>query len=395
MLGIPPREPANLRGRMRDQGFWALIASLACVCLTIAAIALPRLALPFDAMVGVVTLIRQIVAGALVGHGVAFGLVYFAVYLAVLLCTALPVAAIVSAHTKERNRLGAREELLRLVMAHSPDAILGLDGAGVCRWADGPLQDYLGLAADALIGLPIDAIAAHAGMALIPFYQGSVQGQRAQRTIELRPPGQAHLTLEASLRIAPHHPGQRVSSVIALRDITQRKVRELAISRRIETDDLTGVFNRVGFRQRLERAIELAGDAGDRRLTLALIDVDYFKAINDTHGHAAGDVALVEIARRVLAGTRDSDVVGRLSGDEFAILLECGIETARPICDRIVRSVAKEPIAVSGNVVVLSSISCGLAELRPGMSHEVLFDGADLALYEAKRAGRNAVRSAA
>ena len=347
------------------------------------------------AVIGAIALIHHGGPMTILHQDMAFEVVCFQLYLAVLLCTALPVATIVASRAEARTLLAEREELLRLVMAHSPDAIIGLDGAGVCRWADGPVYDYLGLDPDTLVGLPIDAVVARAGLALGQLYRETVRGHDGLRTVELRPAGQAHLTLEASLRIAPHDPGQMVGSVITLRDITVRKAREMAISRRIETDDLTGVFNRAGFRQRLARAIETADDMPDRRLTLALIDVDHFKAINDTHGHAAGDAALVEIARRLMTGTREADVVGRLSGDEFAILFRCGVEAARAICDRIVRLVAAEPIVTAGNVVVLASISCGLAELRPGMSREALFDGADLALYEAKRAGRNAVRAVA
>jgi diguanylate cyclase (GGDEF)-like protein len=344
---------------------------------------------------GPLALIQDYGPFGLTAQAPAFAALCFQVYLAVLLCTALPVASIVASRTEARNLLIAREELLRLVMARSPDAIIGLDGEGVCRWADGPLWDYVGQCGDALVGQTLDAIALHAGLDLRVLLGESVRGQSGQRTVELRPSGRPHLTLEASLRVAPHDPGQAVGSVITLRDITVRKARELAISRRIETDDLTGVFNRAGFRRRLTRAIASAEDNPGRPLTLALIDVDHFKAINDTHGHPAGDAALAEIARRLLHGTREDDVVGRLSGDEFAILLRCDVATARTICDRIVRAIAAEPIVVIGSVVVLSSISCGLAQLRAGMSREALFDSADFALYEAKRSGRNGVRAVA
>jgi diguanylate cyclase (GGDEF)-like protein len=96
-----------------------------------------------------------------------------------------------------------------------------------------------------------------------------------------------------------------------------------------------------------------------------------------------------------LAGTREDDVVGRLSGDEFAILFRCGLETARAACERITRMIAAEPIVIAGNVRVLTSISCGLAQMHPGMTCDALFDSADLALYEAKRSGRNGVRAVA
>lgn len=344
---------------------------------------------------GPMTLIQHIGPFALTTQINAFESLCFQIYLAVLLCTALPVASIVASRAEARNLLAAREELLRLVMAHSPDAIIGLDGNGVCRWADGPILDYTGQDPDALVGLPLTVIAVRAGLDLGQLRQDSVRGEGGMRTVELRPSGRPHLTLEASLRMAPHAAGQAVGSVITLRDITVRKARELAISRQIETDDLTGVFNRAGFRRRLTRAIESVADNPARPLTLALIDVDHFKSINDTHGHPVGDAALVEIARRLLAGTREEDVVGRLSGDEFAILFRCTSATARTICERIVRAISTEPIVVVDSVVVLSSISCGIAELRAGMSREALFDSADFALYEAKRSGRNSVRAVA
>jgi len=356
------------------------------------------------AVIGALAALHHTGPMALIQHGgpfsvlpdlAAFEALCFQVFLAVLMCTALPVATIVASRAEARNLLGAREELLRLIMAHSPDAIIGLDGDGICRWADGPLLDYTGQVPDALVGLPIDAIVALAGLDLGQLLRDSARDEGGLRTVELRPVGRGHLTLEASLRMAPSVPGQTVGSVITLRDITVRKARELAISRRIETDDLTGVLNRAGFRRRLARAIEFATDNPGRPLTLALFDVDHFKAINDTHGHPAGDAALVEIARRLLAGTREEDVVGRLSGDEFAILLRCGMGTARAICERIVRTISADPIVVVGSVVVLSSVSCGIAELRPGMSREALFDSADFALYEAKRSGRNGVRAVA
>ena len=155
------------------------------------------------------------------------------------------------------------------------------------------------------------------------------------------------------------------------------------------------MFNRAGFRRRLTRAIATVKDNRGRSLTLALIDVGHFKAINDTHGHGAGDTALVEIAQQPLRGTRAVDVVGRLSGDEFAIMLRCDMATARSICERIVRANSAEAIVVVGSVVVLSSISCGLAQIRAWMSREALFASADFALHEAKRSGRNGARAVA
>ena len=334
---------------------------------------------------------------ALTHQGPVFQALFFQFYLAVLMCTTLPVAAIVASRTEARTLLTEREELLRLIMAHSPDAILGFDSSGVCRWADGPVRDYLGLAPDELIGMSLKRLAVRAGVRLDQIFQGVHDihplADEMQRSVEFTSPSQPQITLEASLRSAPHkRDAHAVGSVMTLRDITLRKAREMAISRKIEIDDLTGVFSRAGFRQRFTRAIDAAAAAPERAVTLALIDVDHFKAVNDTHGHPAGDAALVEIARRLLAGTRQDDVVGRMSGDEFAILFACDLEAALAICERITRVIATEPVVTIENVRVLTSISCGLAQLRPGMNREALFDAADVALYDAKKSGRNNVR---
>jgi diguanylate cyclase (GGDEF)-like protein len=143
-----------------------------------------------------------------------------------------------------------------------------------------------------------------------------------------------------------------------MRDITVRKAREVAISKRAETDDLTGVLNRAGFHQRLNLAIETS----EEPFSLALIDVDRFKSINDTYGHPVGDAALIEIVRRMKTGTRKGDVVGRLGGDEFAILFRCEMAKAETICKRITGLVSTDPIHANDNVLLLTSISCGVAQ---------------------------------
>ena len=92
---------------------------------------------------------------------------------------------------------------------------------------------------------------------------------------------------------------------------------------------------------------------------------------------------------------REDDVVARLGGDEFAILFRCDLETAKVACERIARAIAGEPMRLKGGCLVHASISCGVAGLRSGGSRDQLFNAADEALYEVKRAGRNGVRAAA
>ncbi|KQT34884.1 hypothetical protein ASG29_01645 [Sphingomonas sp. Leaf412] len=125
-----------------------------------------------------------------------------------------------------------------------------------------------------------------------------------------------------------------------------------------------------------------------------MIDVDRFKAVNDANGHQVGDAVLVEIARRLAAGVRGDDVVARLGGDEFVILFASDHPDAQRACERIADTVARRPVHHDGNVAVLTSLSCGIAPWRPGMAPADLIGAADLALYAAKRGGRNCVRAA-
>ncbi len=158
-----------------------------------------------------------------------------------------------------------------------------------------------------------------------------------------------------------------------------------------DSDELTGCVVRRVFRQRTEEEIARSL-RGDGSVSLMMIDVDQFKAVNDTYGHLVGDGVLAAVGAVLRANVRSFDVVGRLGGDEFAILLP---DTEPPqavvLAERIRQSVR---VAVEVPVTVSVGVS-GLDPLVPTV--EQLFDDADFALYEVKRAGRDAVaiRSAA
>lgn len=171
-------------------------------------------------------------------------------------------------------------------------------------------------------------------------------------------------------------------------DISDERSRQARLQTEAESDPLTALLNRRGFDRRANRA-----DADWHGAVV--IDLDYFKAVNDRYGHAAGDAVLREASRRIAGMARSGDAVARFGGDEFAILL-----TADGICDRDafadrLLAVLDQPY-VLGEVVVCVSASIGIA---PRNHDEEAIDGllvrADAALYEAKRAGRAAWRLAA
>jgi len=169
----------------------------------------------------------------------------------------------------------------------------------------------------------------------------------------------------------------------------------LETARLASTDPLTGLANRRRFVQELGVALRRAERYGER-LALVVFDLDRFKSVNDEHGHEAGDRVLVEAARVLSDGLRDTDVVARLGGEEFgAILMHTGAEAAREVVDRLRVSVAalRIPLAVEeGDVVLRATLSAGVAAYpEHGKDDRQLLRSADRALYAAKGEGRNRV----
>jgi diguanylate cyclase (GGDEF)-like protein len=151
------------------------------------------------------------------------------------------------------------------------------------------------------------------------------------------------------------------------------------------TDALTGTLNRGAFEQRLQEALA----APDHMpFVLALLDLDHFKLVNDRLGHPAGDRALRRFSEIVQAEARRGDVLGRLGGEEFGLLLgRTDLAGAHRFADRLRATVARETAA--GEVSL--TVSIGLAQSAPGMSADELLRSADVALYSAKDGGRNRV----
>ncbi|MGE4219981.1 MAG: diguanylate cyclase [Alphaproteobacteria bacterium] len=171
-------------------------------------------------------------------------------------------------------------------------------------------------------------------------------------------------------------------------DVTERKRAEERIRAMALTDPLTGLANRNQFGLRLDDAIKISRRE-DLRVGLMLLDLDKFKAVNDTHGHPMGDALLIEVARRLQRIVREVDTVARLGGDEFAVIfpmVQAKDELSYP-ASRMVASLT-EPIAVNGAILQIGT-SIGIAFFPDHAgSPEALTKCADEALYTAKAAGR-------
>lgn len=157
------------------------------------------------------------------------------------------------------------------------------------------------------------------------------------------------------------------------------------------TDSLTGLANRRALDKQLDAMFQMHRDGGGA-FVLALIDIDFFKRVNDSHGHPAGDVALERIAVILTAACRDASMVARYGGDEFAILSTDSLQVAADRMDRLRLQIARQPIEVGGRSIAIT-ISVGLSESCCDETVDQVIGRADESLYLAKKGGRNRVCS--
>lgn len=174
------------------------------------------------------------------------------------------------------------------------------------------------------------------------------------------------------------------------RDISERRALRLELERQATTDSLTGIANRRHFLTAAQKEINRCERHG-RTLSLLMLDIDHFKEVNDTFGHATGDRALQAVARSCDKEMRSTDLCGRIGGEEFALLLvETGEAQACRVAERLIAQVEAIELFTENSRPVRLTASIGVAECRP--QTETLSDlmvRADKALYKAKNMGRN------
>ncbi|MCA6108529.1 GGDEF domain-containing protein [Bradyrhizobium cenepequi] len=175
-----------------------------------------------------------------------------------------------------------------------------------------------------------------------------------------------------------------VLGILMIGERSERRLRELAMN-----DQLSGVLNRRGFFEAsAARLAELSGTSCE--IAIALFDIDYFKAINDKYGHPAGDKVIAEFAKRAAHAIRQGDILGRIGGEEFALLLpNTTLNDARLVVDRIRAAFGDAPI-LHDKIEIAATASAGLSIDRAhGIVLDRLISAADSALYAAKKAGRS------
>lgn len=266
----------------------------------------------------------------------------------------------------------------QVVLTPQAQAVLGIDTA-TANWGagsvDGPVH-------------PDDA--AQVMAALADMLAGRSADFRVEHRI-VRRSGEVAWVLGRAQVVERDDQGAAVRVVGTVVDIDARKSQEEQVRHQAWHDALTGLANRVLFGDRLEQALLLARRA-QTQLAVIYFDLDKFKPVNDTYGHDVGDHLLVEVARRVQGGLRQSDTLARLGGDEFAALLpDCrSTEDAMTVAQNILE-LLNQPFVVDGHALDISgSIGVSLYPDR-GADAASLVHNADLAMYRSKQEGRNRV----
>jgi diguanylate cyclase len=182
----------------------------------------------------------------------------------------------------------------------------------------------------------------------------------------------------------------RQQVVLAEQRIENLKSELELVTRLVREDQLTGALNRRGLDDALEREAARA-ERGGTSLCIALIDIDNFKKINDTHGHQVGDIVLVHLVAIIKETIRTNDLIGRYGGEEFLVLLPASrLDEAVAVMGRLQRELARKPISW-GKQQLLVTFSAGIAAHAAGEAVDALIKRADQGLYEAKRSGKDRI----
>nr|WP_052170059.1 PAS domain S-box protein [Massilia sp. JS1662] len=285
-------------------------------------------------------------------------------------------------------RQAESEERLRTITDNVPVLIAHLDADRRYVFANAVHASWLGVPPEQILGLTVEeafgpAFYAPQARALEQAWLGNAS-QCEHEIVRKNHTRIAHSTFLPQVR-----DGRVVGVYILTTDATASRMHERSLHALAHTDPLTQLPNRRRFEQALEGAANRSRQ-GDRDCALLYLDVDFFKQINDRYGHATGDDVLVEFARRLRASVRSTDLVARLAGDEFTVLLhdvrsEADVErVARKILDAVA-----EPFALAGHTLkVGTTIGVGLAS-GGSVDPRALMETADRALYAAKAAGRH------
>ena len=288
------------------------------------------------------------------------------------------------------------EARYRAIAEHSGDVVLNIGVTGIIDYASPSAFEQVGCAPELLIGQSAaDLVDPQDRPQVIAAHRRALMRPGSIHTVEFRPLLSigAMEWCEMVTRAVVDERGQPSGVISTIRDMSRHKARQRALQQVAARDSLTGADSRRAFLEKLEA--EILRTRHGVRSSLLLIDIDHFKAVNDVHGHGVGDEVLTAFVDRLTPGLSAQDSIGRLGGEEFAILLpDSDIDRASLLCERL-RALLRDPIPVSCGKHIGITFSAGLVELDDTSTRSAMLEAADKALYRAKHSGRNCLRLAA
>jgi len=289
------------------------------------------------------------------------------------------------------------EERFASLVQNSSDLITVLAHDGTISYQSPAIERALGWTPAEVVGLPVHDLvdAAEAGRLLRVIADGADTARSGGSEIhECQLRHKDGTTRQFEVLLTNLLDDERVQGIVLNgRDVSERKAFERQLAHQAFHDPVTGLPNRALFVERVRHAIARGRREG-RGLGVVFIDLDDFKLINDSLGHAAGDEVLVQVAQRLALAIRASDTAARFGGDEFAVLLEDieGVQEAADAAERIIEAVAAPLSAGPSEVVLRCSLGIAIAGEDEATDADELIRDADAAMYIAKRDGKGGYR---
>ncbi|THF62193.1 sensor domain-containing diguanylate cyclase [Pseudothauera rhizosphaerae] len=309
-----------------------------------------------------------------------------------------PGAAVLQLDISDRRHAEERNRLLHATLDAAANAIVITDAEAVIQWANPAFTALTGYTPEEAVGhRPSELVKSgkHAPAFYAEMWNTILRGEVWRgEVVNRRKDG---VLFDEALTITPvrDRDGRLRHFVAVKEDITVRKLQEHELQRLASTDPLTGASNRRVFMERLSLELARVRRYG-KQAALLMLDLDHFKQINDRHGHAAGDATLRSFTTLAQRTLRQTDTLGRLGGEEFAVLLpETDEEQAAELAERVRGRLAAEGIAF-GDEAIRVTVSIGIAQLETtDTTPDTVLARADEALYRAKQGGRNRVERTA
>ncbi len=312
---------------------------------------------------------------------------FFQLFLAATVLTLLPVTADLENRSRRHRQMRESEAGYRMIAEYSSDVILSLKIDGTIRYVS-PSCREMGYEPRELVGRNCSILIAPENLeqAAAAHYRSVDMGGQTNRFeyLALLASGERRWC-ESHARLIVDEQGRPEGILSIVRDISVQKGLETSLTKAARVDSLTGLDNRLAYREAIERRTIDPRQDGD---CIAVLDIDRFKRVNDRFGHDAGDEVLKGFADVARGVVREQDIIARVGGEEFAIYFpNTSVDQALAVCERLRLQLGTRMFRV-GTTAINVTVSGGVAQLGPeGIDHALKI--ADLALYQAKSGGRN------